>query len=264
MFLDDGAALTDIFGDHVAAKRDDSGVIDDVIVEDGDICSAAAYVDECHASLFLVIAEDRLGRGDRFENHVFHLQASLFDAGDDVACRSDLTDDDMEIGLELAAEHSLRMTDTHLVVNDVFLRDDIDDLLSRRHVQLERILTQFLDFLVGDLHIRVVTHQHATVLFALDVVTGNTHVHRLDIDIRLFGGLLHSTFDGIYGLLNVENHASFHTRRLGLAVTADDNLTILNFFANETGDFCSANIKAYDVHRITHYLLFLLFFVQTT
>ena len=170
----------------------------------------------------------------------------------------------MEISLELAAEHAFRMTDTHLIVNDIFLWNHIDNLFSWRHIQLECILTQFLDLFFCDLHLRVVAHQHTTVLFALDMMTGDTHVHRLDIDIRLFGGLLHSTFDGVYGLLDVEDHATFHTRRLGLTVTADDNLSILNFFADKTGDLCSANIKAYDVHRITHYLLFLLFFVQTT
>ena len=46
-------------------------------------------------------------------------------------------------------------------------------------------------------------------------------------------------------------------------IKTDDDSIILNFFADEAGDLCSADVEAYDIHRITHYFLFL-FLVQTT
>ena len=156
-----------------------------------------------------------------------------------------------------------RTLGTLLNAGVVFLRDDVDDLLAWRHAKLEDILTQFLDFILCNLYSRIVAHQHATMLHTADVMAGDTDVNRLNVDIRLLGSHIHSSADGVDGLLDIENHATFNTCRLRFSITTDDDLTILNFFADETGDLCSANIKAYDVHRITHYFLFL-FFVQTT
>ena len=57
VLLEDAAALFDVVGDGVAAKRNDGGVADDAFLEDGDIGGAATDVNQGHAGLFFFVAQ---------------------------------------------------------------------------------------------------------------------------------------------------------------------------------------------------------------
>ena len=222
-------------------------MVDDIIVEDGNICSAAAHIDKCDACLAFIVAKDSVGRGYRLKYHVFHLQPGTLKACQDVLGRGNLTDDDMEVCLKLASEHSLRLAYSRLIVNDILLWDNVYYLLTRLHTQLEHILTELFYLLFGNLHVRVITHQHTTVLQTLDMMAGDTDVNSAYLHIRLFGSLVNSTTDSVDRLLYVKDHPTFHSRRFSLPITENGYLSVPNLLSYKTGNLRSTDIKSYNI-----------------
>src|SRR5262249_24814344 len=169
----------DVVGDVVAAEREDAGRHDRALGEDGDVGGAAADVDDGDAELLLVVVEDRLRRRQRLEDDVGHLQVAAVAALDDVLRRGQRGGDDVDLGLEADAGHAERLADAVLLVDDVLLRQDVDDLAVHRDRDRLGALDDAREIAVADL---LVLHRDGAVrVQALDVAAGDAGVDGGDL-----------------------------------------------------------------------------------
>ena len=67
------ATFADVIGDGVACQRQDRGMADYAVVEDGDISGTAANVDHRYTGVTVTVVEDSLGRGHGLEDHALNL-----------------------------------------------------------------------------------------------------------------------------------------------------------------------------------------------
>ena len=254
--LDNGTTRADVLGDDVATKRNHSGMLDFLVLEDGYIGGTTANVNEHNTRVLFFLIKNSLCRGNRLKDHVIHVQTSVLDAMDDVLGRRGLSDDDMEVGFNLIPQHSHRVGG-QLAIDIGVLTNDIDDFLARRHVDLKGVVAQTLQFSLRDFGLVVVAHQNATVLQTLDVLTGDAHADTVDFDARLVRGLLDRRLDGLDGVEDIGDHATTHTCGYGLAVPQDFNFSFVGLPAHDTSHFGGADVQSDDDFSFAHNIIVL-------
>ncbi len=121
--------------------------------------------------------------------------------------------------LEPHAGHADRLLDAVLVVDDEFLRKDVQDLLIRRDRDRARRVDHALD--VARRHLAVLDRDDAVRVEAADVAARNAGVHRLDLHVRHQLGFLHRALDGLDGGLDVDDDALLEAARR-VRAQADD------------------------------------------
>jgi hypothetical protein len=84
-------------------------------------------------SSFSSVGQHRVAGRELLEDDVLHLEAAALDALDDVLRGADRAGDHVHLGLQPHAGHAQRLLDAFLVVDDVFLRQDVQDLLVGRN-----------------------------------------------------------------------------------------------------------------------------------
>ena len=104
-------------------------------MEDRDTGRAAAHFHECDAQLFLVIGQHRVRRGERLQHEVGDAIAGTLHALAEILRRRRLDGDEIHLHLEPRARHSNRVRDAVLLVDDVFLRNVVQQLVipTQRH-----------------------------------------------------------------------------------------------------------------------------------
>ena len=108
--------------------RDHAGVGDAAVGVEEEVGRAAADVDDGDADFFLVLAEHRLGAGERLEHDVGHGEAAALDAADRRSARSERRrGDQVDAHLEAHAAHADRVADAVLVVDHVLARQRVED-----------------------------------------------------------------------------------------------------------------------------------------
>ena len=105
---------------------------DRAAAEHRDVGGAAADVDHAHAEILLILGQHRVARGQLLEHDVVDRQAAALHALDDVLRGAVGAGDDVHLGLEPHARHADRIADALLRVDDVFLRQHVQDLLVGR------------------------------------------------------------------------------------------------------------------------------------
>ena len=173
--------------------------------EDGDVGGAAADVDQADAELLLVLAEHRLGRGQRLEHDVGDVEAGAVGALDDVLRAGHRAGDDVDLGLEAHAGHAQRLLDAVLVVDDELLRQDVDDLAVQRDGDRLGRVDDPGDVGLADL--LVLHRDDALAVEALDVAAGDAGVDGGDLAAGHQLGLFDRAADGGDGGLDVDHHA---------------------------------------------------------
>ncbi len=244
LVVQDAEPLAQVVGDLVAGDGHDGRVADRLVLEDGDVGRAAADVDEHDADLLLVVVQDGVARRQRLQHDVVDVVAGLLDAAVDVLGRRDQAGDDVDVGLEPDAAHADRVGDAVLAVDDELLGQHVQDLAVGRHGHVLGVLQQAEHVVAVDLAAR--DRDHAAALEALDVVAGDADDDRLGLDARGVLGRRDRLFDGLDGLVDVDDDAAVEPFGLGDADAADVDPPEVVGARDDGADLGGADVDADD------------------
>ena len=172
---------------------------------DRDIGGATADIDQADAEILLVVGEHRVGGSERLQHEVIDLQATAAYALDDVLRRRHRPGDDMHLRLEAEAAHADRLTDAVLVVDDEFLREDVQDLLVGRDRHRARGLDDAID--VHRRHFLVLDRDHAIRVETLDVAAGDSRIDLFHLGVGHQLDFLDHARNRRHRLLDVDDDA---------------------------------------------------------
>ena len=80
------------------------------------------------------------------------------------------------------------------------------------------------------------------MLYAFNVLTGDTYVHHFNVDPRLPFGLLYGFADGVDGIFDIGYHAPLHAQGFCFAVAQNLEFTMSVLTADNGGNFGGANV----------------------
>jgi hypothetical protein len=171
-------------------------VADRALREHRDVGGAGADVDQRHAEFLLVRGQHRGAGRQRAEDQVVDLQMAAVDALADVLRRRQRADDQMRAHFQAHAGHPDRMADAFLrVVDDVFLRDRMQDALVGRNRDRLGRLQHALHVGVGDF--AVLDRHDAGRVPALRMRAGDRGVDAADLATGHQLGLLDRALDRV-------------------------------------------------------------------
>ncbi len=145
------------------------GVGDGALEEDDEFGGAGADVDEADAELALVGGEDGLGGGDGLEDGLGDFEAGAVGAGDDALRDAAGAGGEMQVHLELVADHADGVVDAGLLVEDELLRQEMEDLAVGRESDGAGAVDAGANLFAGDLAHAVAEADAATAVDAADV-----------------------------------------------------------------------------------------------
>ena len=184
----------------------------DPVFENGHISCSATDVHQYHSCFFFLLAQYGFSACKRFQGDVRHLQTSVLHTAKDVFDGGYLTDHDVEVGFQSSPVHAAWLPCVGLSVDLVFLRKDMDDLLSGHHDQFVDILFQGFDICILNDLVRIGTGDVVAVLEAADVLSGDAHGHLFDALLRLLFCELECGLYRLTGLHDVGHHASMNPK----------------------------------------------------
>ena len=161
-----------------------------------------------HAEVALVRGQHRLGRRQRLEDHLDHLDAGAVDAGQQRLRARGLAGHQVDLHLEAAAEHAERVGDAALLVDDELLRHGVQDLAVGRQGRRLRRVEHALDVRARDLAVLARHRDHAARVDAADVGAGDAHVGARDLDAGHHLGLLARGLERLDRRLDVDDVAA--------------------------------------------------------
>ena len=244
LLFNDGAALLDVVGDHVAAKRNDCGVPYDAVFENGYVRGAAANVHQNNSGLFFFLAQNGLSRSKRLQVDVVHLQIGTFNAARNVADAGNLAHHNVEAGFQAAAVHASGLKNFALAVHAVFLRKHVNDFLAGVHDQLVHVVRQSGQVRFLNDGFAVLAGDVVRVLQAADVLSGNAHHHAVDGQLRIFLRQSGGALNGIDRLHNVGDDAALHPQAGRFAHADDFNFAKFVALANDGHNFGGAYVQS--------------------
>ena len=103
----------------------------------------------------------------------------------------------MHLGLEAHAGHAQGLLDAFLVIDHIFLGQDVQHFLIGGNGHRLRRVQHPLE--VGRLHLTITNRHNAVRVQAADVTAGYAHVHRVDLAARHQLRLFHGALDGLHG-----------------------------------------------------------------
>ena len=122
-----------VAGHILTAQTDDGGLPHAPLIEDGDVCSAAADIDHAYTHLPLLFPQHCSARGERLQHHVTHFDVCSLYALADVSDRGHGGGDDVDLGLEAHPEHADWIANASTVIDRKPLRHDVEDLPVERN-----------------------------------------------------------------------------------------------------------------------------------
>lgn len=117
----------------------------------------------------------------------------------------------MDAGLEADARHADRLLDAVLIVDDVLLRQHVEDLAVALELDRLRLVEDALHVVGGDL--AALDADEAVLVEPADVAAGDADVDRVDLDARHRLGLLDGSLDRLDGRLDVHDDALLQALR---------------------------------------------------
>src|SRR5581483_8780817 len=220
-----------------------AGVLDGAAGEDGQIRGAAADVHQRDAQLLLLFRQHRFRRRQRLEHDVDDGEAGAAAALDDVLRAGDGGGDDVHLGLEPHAAHAQRLADPVLLVDDVFLREDVEDLAVLRDVDRPRRIEHPLQIALP--HFLVLHRHHALRVEPADVPAGDPGVDGADLRAGHQLGFLDRLVDGGDGGLDVDHHALAQPAR-GMGADADHVDAVGADLAHDAADLGGPDVQPDD------------------
>src|SRR6202041_1227112 len=112
-----------------------------------------------------------------------------------------------------------RIADTFLAVDDVFLRQHVQDLLIGGGGNRLGRVNDAVDIALH--HLLVLDGDDAVRIEAAHVAAGDAGVHRVNFAARHQFGFFHGALNGLHGGFDVDHHAFFKSARRMTADAAD-------------------------------------------
>src|SRR5882724_235772 len=182
------------------------------LVEDRHARRSAPHLDQRDAQLFLVVRQNRIGRGERLEHQFGRPVARPLHAAPQILRGRGLHRHEVHLHLEPRAGHPDGVRDAALLVDHVLLRDIVQQLVIAPQRDRARHFVHARDVLRGDL---VARHRHHAGRRARrDVLSRDAARHHADLDARHALGVAHRRDDRPAGLVDVAHHAAPHARVL--------------------------------------------------
>src|SRR3954464_14010019 len=230
----------DVVRQVVPAEGYHARVLDGAVHEDGEIGGAASHVDEGHPELLLLLREDRFRGGERLEDDVRDGEPRPGAALDDVLRARDGSGDDMHLRLQAHPAHPQGLLDPVLVVDDEFLREDVDDLAILRDVDPPGGVDHPRHVGRTDL---LVLHRHdALRVESADMSAGDARVDGADLASRHQLRFLDGPLDGGDGRLDVDDHSLAQPAR-GMLADADHVEARLLRLSDEAADLRGPDVE---------------------
>ena len=204
-------AHRDVVGHLVAGNRNHRGVTNRAAGEHGDIGRAAADVDQADAQFLFVIGQHGITGSELLEHDVVDRQAAALHALDDVLRGALGARHDVHLGLETHARHADRLADAFLIIDDEFLRQDVQDLLVGRNRHGARRIDHAID-VIGR-HFLVADRDDAVRVETAHMTAGNARVHRMNFATGHQLGFFDGALNRLHGGLDIHHHAFLQTAR---------------------------------------------------
>ncbi len=188
---------------------------DDAFLHHDHIGRTGADVGKADAQLALVAAQNGVGRGQRFEDGIVHVNARAVERGDDVLRRAGGRRADVHLHFQPRGHHADGIVNAVLVVEDVLLRQQVQDLAVGWQRDGAGAFHGEADILARDLARAPAERDAAAAVHAPQVCArhagdGVLHGHAARF-FDLGRGLLHRRD----GLFQVNDHALARSARLG-------------------------------------------------
>ena len=184
-----------------------------------DVGGAAADVHHAHAEILFVFGEHGVARGELLQHDVVDREAAALHAFDDVLRGAVRAGDDVHLGFEAHSRHADGIADAFLAVDDVFLRQHVQDLLIRRNGDRLGRIDDAFDIALH--HFLVLDGDDAVRIEAAHVAAGDAGVHRVNFTARHQFGLFHGPLDRLHRGFDVHHDALLQAARR-MAADADD------------------------------------------
>src|SRR5690554_1385632 len=217
---------------------------DGTLGKDGDIGSATTDIHHAHAQFLLVLGQHRVAGGQLLEDHVLHFQAAAADALLDVLHRVHGAGHQMHLGFQTHAGHAAGLAHTLLVIDHVFLRQDVQHLLVRRNGHGLGRIQYPVDIRLH--HFTFADRDYAVGVHAADVVAGNPRVYGMDLAAGHQLGFFNGSLDRLHGGLDIHHHALLHAAGRMRADTDDFQFAVRADFADQRHHLGGADIQSDD------------------
>ena len=233
----------DVVGHLIAGDRNHRGMANRAAAEHRDVGGAAADVDHAHPQVLFILGEHGVARGQLLENDVIDRKTAALHAFDDVLRGAVGAGDDVHLGLEPHAGHADRVADAFLAVDDVFLRQHVQDLLIGGDGDRLGRIDHALDIALH--HLLVLDGDDAVRIEAAHVAAGDAGVDRVNFAARHQFRFLHGALDGLHRGFDVDHHAFLQAARR-VAADADDLEGAVGLdFADDGDDLAGADVQAH-------------------
>src|SRR5688500_6512923 len=114
----------------------------------------------------------------------------------------------MKIRTQLNSAITYRLHNVLKVVYCKFLGDHIKDLVTGRNIGFVLVSHKLVDLTLGDLFFRILAYNISAGLKNLDVMTGNSNIYLIDLQIRTRSKtILQRCFDCLDGFINIQDLA---------------------------------------------------------
>src|ERR1043165_5989674 len=168
---------SDVVGEMRAAEWKHGRVLHCATLINDQARRLCSDVDKRGAELFVVFSQRRLSGGELFQHHVGDDQPGAVHRVDGVLSRSYRTRDDVDFYCETRADHTDRIVDAVLVVDDEFLRQSIDDLATGGKLNRARGVDRASDVVGDDLAVASGDGDDGLAVEAEDVRAGKINRH---------------------------------------------------------------------------------------
>jgi hypothetical protein len=210
---------------------------------DDDVGGAAADVDQRDADLFFVVGQRGIRTGQWFEHHLGHVQVAALGALDDVLHAGRRRSHHVHARFQAHAVHAHRTRDAVLVVDDVFLRQDVDHLAITGQRDRLGLFEHALDVFIGDL--AVVDGSDAFLVHAAHVAARDAGVDRLDLAAGHRLGLVDRRANRLDGRLDVNDDALLQTLG-GNRADPDDVDSVVDLLADNRTHLGGPEVESCD------------------
>ena len=140
-----------IIGDVIAADRESAALFYRAVDIKDVIGCAAADIDDKRAEIFLVLREHNLSGCEGAEDDVLHFERQFFNAPNCVLNSRPHTVNNVEVGLELLAEHADGIEHAVLPVDVIMLNNRVEECVLRGNAHFARVDLHVFHVLVVNL-----------------------------------------------------------------------------------------------------------------
>ncbi len=209
-----------IVGEVISANWNHGGVNDDSLVKDDDIGRTGPNVADADAQFAFVGAQHGIGTCQHFVDRVVHADASAIHHGDDVLNSAGGGGDHMYADLELTAQHSRRIAQAFLLIENEILRQKVQDVAIFGQWKAPRLVDRLTDIFAGNLARLHPKRNAALAVSGADMRSGNPYDRALDRRLGRQLSLVHRLLHAIGGLIEIDDDPLARAARSDNSVSA--------------------------------------------